>query len=59
VNSRDWAGLASVYLAGARKAAEYRAATGNISSGLDLILQAMAGRCDQLARLRAAEDEAE
>lgn len=56
MNSRDWAGLASVYLAGARKAAEYRAATGNISSGLDLILQAMADRCGQLASEQTTED---
>jgi hypothetical protein len=56
MNSRDWANMASVYQAGAGKVSEYRAATGNISSSLDLILQAMADRCDALARERAAEE---
>jgi hypothetical protein len=48
MNSRDWADMASVYRAGARKASEYRAATGWVGPQ-DLILTAMADRCDQLA----------
>jgi hypothetical protein len=56
--SRDWADAASVWRAGSAKATEYRTVTGNISSGLDLILQVMADRCDELADDRAGEEYA-
>jgi hypothetical protein len=58
MSSGDWADTASVYQAGAEKAAEYRAATGNISSGLDLILTAMAEQCGMIASARAKEEQA-
>jgi hypothetical protein len=58
MSSRDWADAAAVCQAGAEKAAEYRAATGNISSGLDLILLAMAEQCGLIASVRRDQEQA-
>jgi hypothetical protein len=58
MSSGDWADAAAVCQAGAEKAAEYRVATGNISSGLDLILTAMAEQCGLIANARAKEEQA-
>jgi hypothetical protein len=56
MTSSDWADAASVCQAGASKASEYRAAIA--SSGLDLILLAMAEQCQEIARARAKAEQA-
>jgi hypothetical protein len=55
MDSRDWADAASACQAGADKAAEYRRA--GQDNVLDVVLTAMADRCYQLSRSRAAEEQ--
>jgi hypothetical protein len=55
VTSRDWAGLASVYRAGAESTRDW-----TLNKDLQAharMLDAMADRCDELADDRAAEEQ--